>query len=73
MRSWVFSAWVTAPFPRSGLGLGEDRGLWPGRQPDRQPPGGDVIDWSVPRVGGGDAVADQALVQGQVRERPVLG
>ena len=47
--------------------------LRPGGQPDRQPSGGDVIDWAVPRVGGGDAVADQPLVQGQVRERPVLG
>jgi hypothetical protein len=60
-------------FCEADQGLGEGRGLRPGRQPDPQPPGGDVIDRSVPRVGGGDAVADQALVQGQVRQRPVLG
>jgi len=52
--------------------LGEDRRLRPGGQADRQPPGGDVIDRS-PGVGGGDAVADQPLVQRQIRELALLG
>ena len=42
---------------------GEDRRLRPGGQPDGQPPGGDVVDGAAPGVGGGDAVADQLLVQ----------
>ena len=42
---------------------GEDRRLRPGGQPDGQPPGGDVVDGAAPGVGGGDAVADQPLVQ----------
>ena len=55
---------------RSGLdeadqALGEDRGLRPGRQPDGQPPGGDVVDGPAPGVGCGGAVADEPLVQGQ--------
>jgi hypothetical protein len=53
--------------------LGEDRRLRPGRQADRQPPGGDVIDGAAPGVGGSDAVADQPLVQRQVRELALLG
>ena len=47
--------------------------LGPGGQPDGQPPGGDVIDAVPSLVGGGGAVADQALVQGQVRQQSVLG
>ena len=43
--------------------LGEDRWLRPGRQPDGQPPGGDVVDGAAPGVGGGDAVADQPFIQ----------
>jgi hypothetical protein len=52
--------------------LGEDRWLRPGGQADGQPPGGDVIDGAAPGVGGGDAVADQPLVQLQVRELALL-
>ncbi len=57
---------------RSGLdeadqALGEDRGLRPGGQPDGQPPGGDMVDGPVPGVGCGGAVADEPLVQGQLR------
>ena len=55
---------------RSGLdeadqALGEDRCLRPGRQPDGQPPGGDVVDGPAAGVGCGGAVADEPLVQGQ--------
>ena len=73
MRSWVFSAWLTAPVrtKRTRL-LGEDRCLRPGGQADGQPPGGDVIDGAAPGVGGGDAVADQPLVQRQIRELALL-
>ena len=52
---------------------GEDRCLRPGGQADGQPPGGDVIDRGAPGVGGGDAVADQPLVQRQIRELALLG
>ena len=52
---------------------GEDRCLRPGGQADGQPPGGDVIDRAAPGVGGGDAVADQPLVQRQIRELALLG
>ena len=52
--------------------LGEDRCLRPGGQADRQPPGGDVIDRGAPGIGGGDAVADQPLVQRQIRELALL-
>jgi hypothetical protein len=51
---------------------GEDRCLRPGGQADGQPPGGDVIDRGAPGVGGGDAVADQPLVQRQIRELVLL-
>ena len=37
-------------------------------QDDGQAPGGDVVDGAAPGVGGGDAVADQPLVQLQIRE-----
>jgi hypothetical protein len=50
----------------------EDRWLRAGGQPDGQPPGGDVIDAAAAAVGGVDAVADETLVQGQVRQQPVL-
>ena len=53
--------------------LGEDRRLRPGGQADGQPPGGDVVDGAAPGVGGGDAVADQPLVQRQIRELALLG
>jgi hypothetical protein len=52
---------------------GEDRGLRAGRQPDGQPPGGDVIDRASPAVSFGDAVADELLVLGQVQKRAVRG
>jgi hypothetical protein len=52
--------------------LSEDRRLRPGRQEDRQPPGGDMVHRSAPGVGGGDAVADQPLVQRQIRELALL-
>ena len=45
---------------------GEVLFLWPGGQPDGQPPGGDVIDDGAPAVSVRDAVVDQALVKGQV-------
>ena len=51
---------------------GEDGWLRPGGQPDGQPPGGDVIDGAALGIGGGDAVADETLVQGQVGQQPVL-
>jgi hypothetical protein len=47
--------------------------LGAGRQADRQPPGGDVIDGAPPGVGGGDAVADQPLVQRQIWELGLVG
>ena len=58
---------------RSGLGeageaLGEERCLRPGSQPDSEPPGGEVIDGATPAVSGSDTVADETLVDGQVRE-----
>ena len=43
---------------------GEVRFLGPGGQPDGQPPGGDVVDDGAAAVGVGDAVVDEALVQG---------
>ena len=62
---------------RSGLdetnqAPGERLRLRPGRQPDSQPAGGDMIDNAPPRLCLGDAVGDQALVEGQVRERAVF-
>ena len=48
--------------------LGEDRRLRLGGQTDGEAPGGDVIDGASPGVCGGDAVADQPLVQLQIRE-----
>src|SRR6266566_1996071 len=60
-------------FDEADQALSEDRGLRPGGQPDGQPPGGDMVDGAPPAVRGGDAVADEPLVQRQVRERPVLG
>ena len=62
---------------RSGRGeldqaAGEDRRLRPGGQPDGQPPGGEVINAGTPAVGCGNAVADETLIEWQVRERPVL-
>jgi hypothetical protein len=53
--------------------LGEDRRLRPGGQADGQPPGGDMIDGAAAGVGGGDAIADQPLVQRQIRELALLG
>jgi hypothetical protein len=52
--------------------LGEDRCLRLGGQADGQSPRCDVIDGTAPGVGGGDAVADQPLVQRQVRELALL-
>jgi hypothetical protein len=51
-----------AGFDEADQALGEDRGLGPGGKPDGQSPGGEVIDGSPTAVGGGDAVADEALV-----------
>ena len=51
---------------------GKDRRLRPGRQANRQPTGGDMVDRAAPGVGGGDAVADQPLVQRQIRELALL-
>ena len=74
MRSWVLRAWLMAPVSdEADQALGEDRGLGAGGQPDGQPPGGEVVDGAALGVGGGDAVVDEPLVQGQVRERAVLG
>ena len=73
MRSWVFSAWLTAPVRTKRTRLRAKTGdLRPGGQADGQPPGGDVIDRAAPGVGGGDAVADQPLVQRQIRELALL-
>ena len=63
---------------RSGLdeadqAVGEVRCLGPGGQPDRQPPGGDVVDDGAAAVGFGDAVGDEPLIQRQVWQRPVYG
>src|SRR6266516_6521777 len=44
--------------------LGEGRGLGAGGQPDRQPPGGEVVDGAALGVGGGDAVVNEPFVQG---------
>ncbi len=55
----------------AGQALGEGRLLRTGGQPDGQPPGGDVVDGAAPGVGG-DAVADQPLVELQVRELALL-
>jgi hypothetical protein len=52
--------------------LSEDRRLRPGGQADGQPPSGDVIDGAAPRVGRRDAVADQPLVELQIRELALL-
>ena len=61
----------------SGLGEldqapGEDRRLRPGGQPDGQPPGGEVINAGTPAVGCDKTVADEPLIEGQIRERPVF-
>ena len=52
--------------------LGEHRCLRPGGQADRQAPGGDMVDRATSGVGGGDAVADQPLIQRQIRELALL-
>ena len=62
-----------AGFDEADQALGEDWGLRPRGQPDGQPPGGEVVDGTPLAVGGGDAVADEPLVQGKVREWPILG
>jgi hypothetical protein len=66
------------PGDRAGLGEGsqgaaERRGLGAGGEPDGQAAGGDVVDGGAAGVGGEQAVADEVLVQGQVREQPVFG
>ena len=53
--------------------LGEGRCLRPGGQPDSQPPGGDMIDGAAMAVSCSDTIVDEALVEGQVREQPILG
>ena len=60
-------------FDEADQAVGEVGCLGPGGQPDRQPPGGEVVDDGAAAVGFGDAVVDEPLVQGQVGERPVLG
>src|SRR5712691_7009079 len=52
---------------------GEDRCLRAGRQPDGQPPGGNVINRTAPAVRRSDTVVDETLVLGQVQERAALG
>ena len=61
-----------AGFGEVDQAAGEVSVLRPGGQPDGQPPGGDVVDGTVPAVGCSETVLDQALVQGKVGERAVL-
>jgi hypothetical protein len=56
-----------AGFDETDQAVSEVRCLGAGGQPDGQPPGGEVIDDGAPAVSGSDAVADQALVERQVR------
>ena len=60
-------------FDEADQAVGEVRCLGPGGQPDGQPTGGEVVDDGAAAVGFGDAVVDEALVQGEVGERTVLG
>ena len=62
-----------AGFDEADQAVGEVGFLGPGGQPDGQPPGGEVVDDGAAAVGFGDAVVDEALVQGKVGERPGLG
>ena len=74
MRSWVFSCGLIAPVSTKRTRPWAKTGAC-GRAASQigQPPGGDVVDEACRGVGGGDAVGDEPLVQGQVWERPVLG
>jgi hypothetical protein len=49
---------------------GEALFLRPGGQPDRQPPGGDMINDGALAVRYCDSVVDQALVERQIGKRP---
>jgi hypothetical protein len=60
-------------FDEADQAVGVDGFLGPGGEPDREPPGGEVVDDGAAAVGFGDAVVDEALVHRQVGERPVLG
>ena len=60
-------------FDEADQAVGEVRCLGPGGQPDRQPPGGDVVDDGAAAVGFGDAVGDEPLIQGQVGSGPSTG
>jgi len=60
-------------FDEADQSLGEDWCLRPGGEPDGQPPGSEVVDGAAAGIGGGDAVVDEPLVEGQVWERSVLG
>jgi hypothetical protein len=52
---------------------GEGGWLGAGGYPDGESAGGDVVDAAAAAVRGGDAVADEALVEGQVGQQSVLG
>jgi hypothetical protein len=49
-------------FDEADQAVGEDGFLGPGGQPDREPPGGDVVDDGAAAVGFGDVVTDEPLV-----------
>ena len=73
-------AQVVAQVAGDGAGLGENSqgaaewcGLGAGGDPDGQAAGGDVVDGGAAGVGGEQAVVDEVLVQGQLREQAVLG
>jgi hypothetical protein len=53
--------------------VGEIRSLGPGGQPDGQSAGGEVVDDAAAAVGFGDAVGDEALVQGGSGSGPSRG
>ncbi len=73
MCSWVLSAGLMAPVSTKRTSpWGEGRCLRPDSQPDRQPPGGEVIDGTAPAVSCGDTVVDEALVQWLVWEQSML-
>ena len=57
-------------FDEADQAVGEDWFLRPGGQPDGQPPGGEVVDDGAAAVGFGDAVGDEALVQGRSGSGP---
>jgi len=62
-----------AGFDEADQAVGEVPGLGPGGQPDGQAAGGEVVDDGAAAVGFGNAVVNEALVQGKVGERTVPG